>query len=105
MNNPYRRLMKIVNDENIDSEELLRGLLASVFSESCECCNQKFHSEQFAEGFRHLVREMRFCHSLSEGPVPMPWKPIGFLDALNLFLRRALSHPPGPKAEVKVEPS
>jgi hypothetical protein len=66
MKNPYRRLKKIVENEEIGSEELLHTLLASVFSECCETCNAKLHSEEFADSFHHLVKELRFCKNLSK---------------------------------------
>ena len=93
MTNPYRRLKQIIEEENVDSEELLHALLASVYTESCDECNQKFHSEEFALGFQHLLREMRFCRSLSERPMTLSWKRMGFLDTVKYHARRFLSHP------------
>jgi len=72
MKNPYRRLKKIVEDEHIPSDELLHALLASVFSECCDGCNKKLHSEEFAESFHHLVKELRFCKSLTQRELLSP---------------------------------
>ena len=93
MTNPYRRFRKIIENENIDSDELLHALLASVFAESCDTCNQKFHSEEFAEGFRHLLGEMRFCRSISEHPMVPSWKRMGFVDTLRYHIRKFFAAP------------
>src|SRR5947208_1881770 len=93
MTNPYRRLREIIEKDSVDSEELLHALLASVFAESCDACNQKFHSEEFALGFRHLLREMRFCRSLSKRPITPSWKRMVFFDSLKYYARRFFSHP------------
>jgi hypothetical protein len=95
MNNPYRRFKKIINDDNVESEELLHALLASVFAEGCETCNQKFHSEEFAKGFHQLLREMRFCRSLSSQPMTLSWKRVGFFDSLKQYALRLFAHPTG----------
>jgi len=92
MTNPYRRLRQIIEKEDVDSEELLHALLASVFVESCDACNQKFHSEEFALGFRHLLQEMRFCRSLSRNPMTLS-KRMGFFEILKHHARKFFAHP------------
>lgn len=95
MGNPYRRLKRIVNEEAIDSEELLHALVASVFSHSCDSCNQKFHSEEFSEHFRHLVKEIRFCRDVTNG---VSSKRQGFLESLKRFAEKTFVQKPAVKA-------
>jgi hypothetical protein len=96
MTNPYRRLREIIEKEDIDSEELLHALMASVFAESCDTCNEKFHSKEFAQGFQHLLREMRFCRNLSERPMTVPFNRMSFLDTMKYLARKFFSHPARP---------
>lgn len=66
MVNTYKKLEQILNEEQIGSEMAVRALMATVFAECCPGCDDRFHTEEFIESFRHLIGELRLCKQISE---------------------------------------
>ncbi|PWT91424.1 MAG: hypothetical protein C5B54_05325 [Acidobacteria bacterium] len=65
MANPYKQVKQIAKSHSMNSEEVLHALLATIYTECCDKCNDQLHSEHFLETFQHLLSDLEFCKSLS----------------------------------------
>jgi hypothetical protein len=64
--NPFHRLRAILESKKITPEVAVRALMATVYSESCDCCNEKLRDEKFLQAFEHMLDEMAYVETLSK---------------------------------------
>jgi len=67
MANPYKMLKEMAGKHNLECEEVIQILMASIFMDACDGCCDHFNSEEFFKSFDHLAAEMKLCKSLSQG--------------------------------------
>lgn len=65
MKNPFHEILKVIQIESVDSEELLRALMSTIYLQCCEDCSTKLRSDEFLEAFQHMLKEMKLCRELT----------------------------------------
>jgi hypothetical protein len=64
MNNPFHDLEKTIANETIDSAEIVRALMVTIYLECCDGCGSKLRSQEFIQSFERMIQDMKLCHSL-----------------------------------------
>jgi hypothetical protein len=64
MNNVFHDLEKAIANETIDSAEIVRALMATIYLECCEDCGSKLRSADFIESFQRMIQDMKLCREL-----------------------------------------
>ena len=63
--NPFHSLRTILNSKDVTPELAVRALMATVYGESCNDCNEKLRNEEFLNAFEHMINEMVHVQSIS----------------------------------------
>jgi hypothetical protein len=64
--NTFHRLRNILGSKTVQPEMAVRALMATVFTECCQGCNDKLREEEFIKAFERMVDELLHVEKLSK---------------------------------------
>lgn len=64
MSNLFRELETIIKNRQIDRDNLVHALMATVYTSCCDHCADTLHSEEFMQAFDHMAEEFMVCSKL-----------------------------------------
>ncbi len=63
--NTFHSLRKILDSRPVNRETAVRALMATVFTECCNNCNDRMRDEEFLQAFENMVDELVHVERLS----------------------------------------
>ena len=64
--NTFHSLRQILESRRVDPETAVRALMATVFTDCCQDCNESLRDEKFLEAFEHMLDELVHVQRLSK---------------------------------------
>lgn len=64
--NTFHRLQNVLESRGVNPETAVRALMASVFIDCCNDCNEKLRDEEFVKGFERLLDDLLRVQQLSQ---------------------------------------